>query len=334
MYKRFTYDELCNINTNFFKNLKNIYSSKSYTFFKEFIKDIFDEWDCVYYFESNDIIFRIFKNSDNIVLIDEKEKIEFICTQVDVGKIHNLLKNDKKVSNIKKDNQTILENLIESFQKQEFKWLLDKPFLVYDVETIWSINDLRVTKFALWYSLISDEDHSKNLKFKYISEENLKKFVDYMLWFDWYIVWFNNIYFDNQVVAYNSWYWEEEIKKLNKKSLDIFLFIWNLTWKRYWLDKVSSALIWLSKTLSSWMEWEQMLKEYMKTKDESLLSKVKSYCKNDVKMTLWVLLYLLQNNILYIDWEDIDYDIKKLIELWSKERWKEKKEENIKTIFN
>jgi hypothetical protein len=55
------------------------------------------------------------------VLIDEKEKIEFICTQVDVGKIHNLLKNDKKVSNIKKDNQTILENLIESFQKQEFK---------------------------------------------------------------------------------------------------------------------------------------------------------------------------------------------------------------------
>jgi uncharacterized protein YprB with RNaseH-like and TPR domain len=161
---------------------------------------------------------------------------------------------------------------------------------------------LKETKFAIGYSIISNENHSKNLKFKFISENSLKKFVNFLIDFDWYIVGFNNIYFDNPVIIYNTLWNDDLIEQLNKKSLDLFLFLWNLTGRRLWLEAVSQALIWIKKTLSSWKEWEELLKQYQKTWDKSILEKVKSYCKNDVKMTLWILLYFLKKRKIFIDW--------------------------------
>lgn len=327
MYKRFTFDELCQINSNFFKNLKWIYSSRGHIYFKEFLKKVEEEWSSIYFFESNDISFRIIKTPDYTTLVDEKDKIEMVCTDEEINKIHNLLKNDKKVAQIKKDNKSILQDLIDDFMGWAYQNIDGKPYLVYDIETIWNVNDLKNMRFMLWYSLISNDDHIKSIKYRFVWESTIKKFVDFMLDFEGYIVGFNNIYFDNPVVAYNSWYWDDEIKKLNGKSLDIFLFIRNLTGKRYSLEKVSTALISLWKTLASWQEWEEYLKQYLKTWDETLFNKVKSYCKNDVKMTLWVLLYLLKNKKVYIDGEESEFSLDQMVELGCKERSKEKKEE-------
>lgn len=337
MYKKFDFEELCKINSNFFKNIKHIYTARRYAFFKEFLKKTFQEGDSVYFFESNDIAFRIFKEGDKVVLVDEKDKIEMVCDQEEINKIHNLLKNDKKVVKIKKDNSTILQWLMKEYANWDYALINWKPFLVYDIETVWNINDLRTMRFMMWYSIISNEDHVKTFKYRYVSEKNLGKFVDFMVNFDWYIVGYNNIYFDNPVSIYNSWLTDEYIDILNKKSIDLFLFIWNLTGRRIWLDKISSALVSLGKTLESWAEGEQYLKDYLKTWDETKLAKVKSYCKNDVKMTLAVILYFMKHKNLYMDWEDYKFELDDLVTLGARQRWKdakkEEKKDDRKTIF-
>ena len=53
-----------------------------------------------------------------------------------------------------------------------------------------------------------------------------------MLDFDGYIVGFNSIAFDNIVSVYNVGGDEEDIKKINAKSIDLFLFIQAMTGKR------------------------------------------------------------------------------------------------------
>jgi len=95
-------------------------------------------------------------------------------------------------------------------------------------------------------------------------------------------------------------------------------------------------LISIWKTLSSWLEWTKLLIEYEKTWDKKLLTKVQNYCKNDVKMTLWVILYLMKYQKLYLDWEEINYDLQDLIKFWKQEKNKKTHEEweNFKTIFD
>lgn len=327
MYKKLSFSQLCSINSKFFDNLKKIYKTQRYTFLKEFLKAVFSDWYSVYFFESNEIIFRILKEGDYIIFTDEREKIELSASPDDLNSMHNLLKDDKKVSKINDNNKTILETLIEEFLEDwENRYINWKPFLVYDIETVWNINNLRSMRFMMWYCVVSDEEQWEDVKYKYIEEANLNKFLDFMLEFDWYIVGYNNIYFDNPVCVYASWVDESKIKMLNEKSLDLFLFIWNLTGRRLWLDKVATALVWVSKTLSSWQEWSNLLDEYIKTNDSKILNKVKNYCKNDVRMTLWVLLYFLKYQKLYMDWEERDYTIDQMVLLWSKERGSDKKE--------
>jgi hypothetical protein len=43
------------------------------------------------------------------------------------------------------------------------------------------------------------------MDYRAIMRENLRDFVDEMLAFDWYIVWFNSIWFDNPISAWNAW---------------------------------------------------------------------------------------------------------------------------------
>jgi hypothetical protein len=44
---------------------------------------------------------------------------------------------------------------------------------------------------------------------------------------------------------------EDDIKKLNEKSIDLFLFVRAMTGKRLGLNKIAEALVNVSKTLSS-----------------------------------------------------------------------------------
>ena len=331
MLKNLTLQQLENTKTNFFKNLKNLFEKKRYTSLKDFITELNKTSNEIYFLEWNEIIFKIEIKDKNFTFIDLKEKISLTTDQEQFKILNNKLKNPKKIDN--KNKKTIVDILFEKYKSWQLNKIIDKPFLIYDIETIGNINDLKQVKFMMWYTNISSEDHSNNIKYRYIWEKSLKKFVDFVLDFDGYIIWYNNISFDNPVIIYNVGYWQKELEILNKKSLDIFLFIWWLTGRRLWLNDVANALVNIKKTLSSWLEWEKYLKEYLKTKDSTLLNKVKNYCKNDVKMTLGVLLYLLDNNILHIDWKNFQYTIQDMIKLWSTNNESQKENKKEKTLF-
>ncbi|GHV23347.1 hypothetical protein FACS189428_6740 [Clostridia bacterium] len=75
-----------------------------------------------------------------------------------------------------------------------------------------------------------------------------------MLNFDGYIVGFNQIYFDNPVSVYNAKLDEfataEAIKKLNEKSIDLYLFVRTLTGRRnLGLNRLATDLVGESKNL-------------------------------------------------------------------------------------
>ncbi|HBB04163.1 TPA: hypothetical protein DCZ39_04705 [Patescibacteria group bacterium] len=72
-----------------------------------------------------------------------------------------------------------------------------------------------------------------------------------MLDFDGYIVGFNSIAFDNMVSIYNVGGSDDDIKKLNAKSIDLFLFVQAMTGKRLGLNKIAAALVNVTKTLTS-----------------------------------------------------------------------------------
>lgn len=329
MYKKFSYWQIFEVKTNFLKNLQNLYTNQRYLYLKEFIRDNTKYWDCVYFFEANSPVFKIQLLWDNYILSDEKEKIQINLNQDELNNLHWILKNWKKINKQIKENKTISQTLFEEFKEWKYENIWWKPYLVYDIETIWNINNLKSMRFMIAYWVISNQDHNKSIKYRIIEENSIEKFVDFMINFDWWIIWYNNIYFDNPVSIYNSSKSEEYIKILNEKSIDLFLFIRNLTWKRIWLDNVSKSLLWIWKTLWSWLEWEEYLKEYVKSWNIEAYNKVKSYCKNDVKMTLWVLLYFLKNKKIHIWEKDFKYNIEDIINKWNIQNKSNKNNNNL-----
>ena len=284
----------------------------------DLLKNIFRYGHTVYYFEGNQPNFRIVKESpSDYIFYDEQERIHLCCDSEGINKLHNILKNLKTQSNT--PHKSLLDTLIDEFLAGWYRTIEGKPYLVYDIETPIATNDLSKLPFALWYVALSDQNKT-NFQANYVAKDNLKKFVDFVLNFDGYIVWYNNIWFDNPVIAYNIWYGEEEIAVINTKSLDLFQVMYNLTGKRIGLNKLSTALIWLKKTLEgAWSEWSTLLKQYTEHGDEKALAKVKEYCKNDVKMTLWVLLYLLKFGKIQTEEEEYNFDHQDLIKLWQVE---------------
>jgi hypothetical protein len=70
------------------------------------------------------------------------------------------------------------------------------------------------------------------MTYEYIDANNLNDFVQKMIDRDGYIVGFNNIRFDNPVCIYNTGKSEEDLQKLNEKSIDLYVLIHALTGKR------------------------------------------------------------------------------------------------------
>ncbi len=335
MYKKIKYNQLTKLKTNFFKNIQNIYKRQWHTYLKPFLRKSFKEGNTIYFFKSNKPILKISKiDKDKYEFCDEKEKIQTTINKKDINNLHNLLKNNKKISKQKKSNQSILNKLLDELKSNdELKTIQDKPYLVYDIETPPIMGDLEQAKFVMAYSFLSNDDHSNSkLKYKYVSEDNLKKFVDFMLDFDGRIIWYNHTCFDNPVCAYNLDYDDKQIEKLNEKSLDLFMFLRNLTWRRVGLDKVATALIDLKKTLNIADEGAQDIQKYLQTNDQKHLKSVKKYCKNDVKMTLWVLLYLIKYKSIYINNTQYEYSIPEFIK--KANHIKKPKKEQKKSIKN
>lgn len=325
MYKRFSLEEVKSIQNTFIQNLYNTMKKERCISLIDFFKKIFRDWSDIYYCNRNEITFSCSKGENNTVILrDEKEKIEIILNDESKKELHNIIKNFV----IKKEKQfwqkTIEQILMDEFSGGGYTTINGKPYLVYDIETTLS-DDIKNAKFLLWYAMYPWENNK--MQYEYITQDSLPEFVQKMIDFDGYIIWYNNIRFDNPVCIYNCWWTQAHLDEINKKSIDLYVFLHKLTGKRMGLNKVATALVGIQKTLESWAEWEVLRKKYQETNDQKYLEEFKMYCKNDVRMTTLLMLYLLHFKKVFIEGEEKNFDEETFLQL-SNSTEKEISEEN------
>jgi hypothetical protein len=79
-----------------------------------------------------------------------------------------------------------------------------------------------------------------------------------------------------------------------------------------------------------------MISEYLATNNQEILDVVKEYCKNDVKLTLFVLLYIFRYKELSFDGEKYDITVEQFVDLSKQSDIKnltEKKDMSQNSIF-
>ena len=264
----------------------------------DFFKKIFKEGNDIYYFNRWEATFRCSKqDNDDIILMDEKEKVQVVLDEQSKRWFQDIIKNYLIKREKIKGQKSIEQILMDAFQEWVLSTILWKKYLVYDIETIGSLDDLSQMKFTIAYTMEPNEQNK--MTYEYIDIENLQEFVQKMLDFDGYIVGYNNIWFDNPVCIFNTWRSEEDLHTLNEKSIDLYVLIHALTGKRMWLNKVSEALVAVSKTLESG--------------EKKYLEELKQYCKNDVRMTALVLMYLMHFKKVFIEGEEVIFTLEDVI---------------------
>lgn len=312
MYKRFTLDELKTVQNTFISNFYNILKKERCMMASDFFKKIFREGNEIYYMYRGDFTFRFQNNNEEYVLMDEKEKIQVILNEEDKREFQGMVKNYI----LKKEKiiwqKTIEQILLDEFHTGKYSTIWWKNYMVYDIETDTNIENLKETKFLLAYAMYPTTGNK--MIYEYVDQEWLQTFVQKMLAFDGYIVGFNSIAFDNMVSIYNAGWSDDDIKKLDEKTIDLFLFVRAMTGKRLWLNKIAEALVNVSKTLTSWAQGEILYKKYIEENDLEALEEFKKYCKNDVRMTMLVFLYFMHFKKLFIEGEEIAFTLQDLVE--------------------
>lgn len=278
----------------------------------DFFKKIFREGNDVYYFNRWEAIFRFCKqDNEDLILMDEKEKVQLVLDEIGKREFGTIIKNYLIKKEKVKGQKSIEQILMDAFQEWTLSTILGKKYLVYDIETTGSLDDLSQMKFTLAYAMEPNDQHK--MTYEYVSIDDLQEFVQKMLDFDGYIVGYNNIYFDNPVCIYNTNRTMEELQILNEKSIDLYVLIHTLTGKRMGLNKVSEALVGISKTLESGAEWEVLYQKYQESGEEKYLEELKQYCKNDVRMTALVLLYLMYFKKVFMEGEEVTFTLEDVI---------------------
>ena len=332
MYKKFTLEELSTIQNNLIPHLHTIIQREKCQWVNDFFKVAFREWDEVIYFDRWNPLMIIQLINNQIYITDEADNIQIQVPANEKGELNRLMIRYTSKKQRQIWQKTIEQILMDAFVQWKFYDILWKPYLVYDIETAlisWEVSETNFPEYYLWFSL--EESSAWKMTYSCIMMEDLPSFVQKMINFDWYIIGYNQIYFDNPVSAYNAWLWKKEVEILNEKSLDLYVFFTQLTWKRMWLNKVSDSLVWVRKTLDSWADVESLWKQRKSSWDNKILKKIQEYCKNDVRMTALVLLYLLHFQKVDMDNEDYIFDTKKFIEL---AKPAEKKSSNNKNVKN
>lgn len=314
MYKRFSFEDLQNIKNNFFAHFERVAQKEKCLHVRDFCKTVFKQWPSVYYYYRSEPQFVCHDQEANYSFIDPIDSIEVIVPKEQLPQFSQLFKTYLTKHKKRDNSQTIEQILMEQFTQWAFNTINGKPYIVYDIETDGDVFDVTQQKFIMAYAAQPTENNK--MKYEYIDTTNLNEFVQKLLDFDGYIVGFNSISFDNPVIVHNIKWTQEMIQELNKKSLDIFTFLYHSTGKKIWLNKVSSALVGVGKTLDSWLEWVNLYKQYLKTGDEKLLNTFKAYCKNDVKMTILTLLYLIHYKKIHIESQEVEFNINDLIQKW------------------
>lgn len=312
MYKRFTIQEIKTIQNNFIQNLYGYIKKERCQTTIDFFKKIFKEGDDIYFCNRSDIMLSCSKSPEwKFIIRDEREKIELILDDEGKRTLESTVRNyiTKKERQI--GQKTIEQILMEEFKTGAFSTINGKPYLVYDIETT-VCDNIKDAEYLLWYAMYPVEDNK--MEYEYIGKEDIDAFVKKMIDFDGYIIGYNNIWFDNPVCIYNTTKKQEDIDILNSKTIDLFVFLQKMTGKRIGLNKVATALVSLGKTLESGAEGEVLWKQYLETKDNKFLEEFKKYCKNDVRMTALVLLYLLHYKKISMEGDEIQFSIEDFLE--------------------
>ena len=316
MYKKFTIEELTTIQNNLIPHLYTVIQREKCQWVNDFFKIVFRNWHEVMYFDRGNPLLNIQLIDNDIHITDEVDNIQIQIPSDDKSSLNRLMIRYISKKQRQVWQRTIEQILMDTFVEWKFYSALWKPYIVYDIETALisgEVNEKNFPEYYLWFSM--EEVEAGKMQYSCIMMEDLKDFVQKLIDFDGYIIWYNQIYFDNPVSVYNVWLTNDEVKILNEKSLDLYVFFQQLTWRRMWLNKVSDSLVWLSKTLDSWADVESLWKQWKETDDKKILKKIQEYCKNDVRMTALVLMYLLHFKKVDIDNEEYTFDTDKFIEL-------------------
>lgn len=312
MYKRFSIQEIKSIQNNFIQNLYGCIKKEKCWTTTDFFKKIFKEGNDIYFCNRSEILLSCSKNSEEKITIrDEREKIELILDDEARRALESIIKQYVTKKEKQTGQKTIEQILMEEFINGGFTTINGKPYLVYDIETT-VCDDIKDAEYLIGYAMYPVEWNK--MEYKYIGKEDLDAFVQKMIDFDWYIIGYNNIWFDNPVCIYNTTKRQEDIDTINNKTIDLFVFFQKMTGKRIWLNKVATALVNVAKTLESWAEWEDLWKQYLETKQEQYLEEFKKYCKNDVRMTALVLLYLLHYKKINMEGDEVYFTLEDFLE--------------------
>jgi len=65
MYKQLSVDELLKLNTNFFSNLKTLYTKQNFQYFQQFMQKTLEDAERAYFFEGNKPSFRVQRQPNN-----------------------------------------------------------------------------------------------------------------------------------------------------------------------------------------------------------------------------------------------------------------------------
>lgn len=304
MYKRISLDELMSLQTEFFEHIAQLQKKRGCTYFQELIRMCCEEAPRTYFFERSKPFFRIYQRGDTYRMIDEIEKLDLRLQADEMNRLHNLMKDQGKRRSMSK-NQSMMEVLLESFAHGNHQTICGKPYMVYDIETIFG-EQIKGQQFEMLYSINSSVNHKNGLEYEYVDTSSVEDYARRILDFDGRIIGYNSLHFDNPVLCQTVGYTNTQLEELQRKSLDPFKLLHVLTGRRMSLGNVAGALIGAGKTLDSWVEWVEYLKKYKATGQEKYLEKVKEYCKNDVEITLWVLLYMLEYKTIQLDGKTID----------------------------
>ena len=316
MYKKFTMEELTTIQNNLIPHLYTVIQREKCQWVNDFFKIVFRNGHEVMYFDRGNPLLNIQLIDNDIHITDEVDNIQIQIPANDKSSLNRLVIRYISKKQRQVWQRTIEQILMDTFVEWKFYSALWKPYIVYDIETAlisWEVNEKNFPEYYLWFSM--EEVEAGKMQYSCIMMEDLKDFVQKLIDFDGYIIWYNQIYFDNPVSVYNVWLTNDEVKILNDKSLDLYVFFQQLTWRRMWLNRVSDSLVWVSKTLDSWADVESLWKEWKESNNQKILKKIQEYCKNDVRMTALVLMYLL--HFKKVDLEDGEYtfDIDRFLEL-------------------
>lgn len=315
MYKRISLDELMSVQTEFFDHIAKLQKKRGCMYFRDLVRMTCEDSPRTYFFERSRPFFRLYKNWEEYRLVDEVEKLDLRLWADEMNRLHNFMKDQWKLKSVTR-NQSMMDVLLEAFASWSHKKILGKPFLVYDIETTFGEN-IKWQQFEMLYSIDSSVDHSHWLEYEYVDNDTVEQYARKVLDFDGWIIWYNSLHFDNPVLCKTVGYSQEQLLTIQKKSLDPFKLLHALTWRRMSLSNVAKALVWVWKTLWSWAEWSEFLKKYKETWQERYLEKVKEYCKNDVEITLWVLLYMLEYQHIQLDGKQYDTGADAMFKNWT-----------------